>query len=308
MTAGRRTVARPATVRGAGLFSGAPSECSFQPAEPGAGIAFRRTDLPGAPRIPASARHVVSEPATLGIPLPTPVRCTILAADRAFVLTVEHAMSALAGLGVTDAIVDVRGPELPAFDGSAQPFVEAILAAGLKDRTDPPPDPVILDREIAVGDAQRGTVTATPRREPGCCFRYQLDYGPGAPIPPQAAEWAPGDDYASEVAPARTFALAEEAAAMRAMGLFKHVTARDMLVIGPAGPVENAYRFPDEPARHKLLDLIGDLALVGRPIQADIVATRSGHHLNHMLAQAILSGIGRPADTTRGETPGLRRA
>ncbi len=275
-------------VRGVGLFSGAPVECVFRPGTAGSGVVFRRADLPGGPTIPALVQNVVGEPAKLGIPLPAPVRCTILASGGTFVLTVEHAMSALAGLGVTDALVELSGPEVPACDGSARPFALAIIAARLPGAAGRHVAPLILDREIVIGDDRSGTVTATPRREPGCRMCYELDYGPGAPIPRQRAEWSPGDDYTREVAPARTFSLLAEAEAMKAAGLFGHLTARDMLVIGPAGPIENEYRFPDEPARHKLLDLIGDLALVGRPIQADIVGRRSGHHLNHQMARAIL--------------------
>jgi UDP-3-O-acyl N-acetylglucosamine deacetylase len=288
-------------VRGVGLFSGAAAQCTFRPGEPGSGVAFRRADMAGSPTIPASVRNVVGEPAKLGIPLPSPARCTILASGGAFVLTVEHVMSALAGLGVTDALVELRGPEVPACDGSARPFALAIVAAGLPEAAGRRPAPLILDREIVVGDDRSGTVTATPRREPGFRMCYELDYGPGAPIPRQRAEWSPGDNYARDVAPARTFSLLAEAEAMKAAGLFRHLTVRDMLVIGPAGPVENEYRFPDEPARHKLLDLIGDLALIGRPIQADIVGRRSGHHLNHAMARAILEATG---ESTQVHTEG----
>lgn len=286
-----RTLGGPASLRGVGLFTGRPVECRLLPLDKGRGVGFRRTDLPGSPVIRASVESVVGDPARLGIPLPTPVRCTILAAGSAFVLTVEHIMSALAGLGVTAAIVEIDGPEIPAFDGSARPFVDAITSAGIRELDGDAAPPLVISRPITVGDERSGTVSATPRREPGCRFRYELDYGPGAPLPPQAARWQPGDDYGSEVAPARTFALAAEAQAMKAAGLFRHLTTRDMLVIGPEGPVDNAYRFSDEPARHKLLDLIGDLALTGRPIQADIVARRAGHHLNHAMARALLAEV-----------------
>jgi UDP-3-O-acyl-N-acetylglucosamine deacetylase len=122
---------------------------------------------------------------------------------------------------------------------------------------------------------------------------YHLDYGPGAPIAPQTVRFLsmPGsDEYATAIAPARTFSTLDEAVAMRKMGLFAHLTAAEMLVIGPDGPVENAYRFSDEPARHKLLDMLGDLALATggtRPIQGRVTAWRSGHALNHAMARRL---------------------
>jgi UDP-3-O-acyl N-acetylglucosamine deacetylase len=292
-----RTLARDAALRGVGLFTGTAADVTIRPAPRGHGLRFRRVDLPGSPEIAATVANVVADPRRLRLPLPTPLRCTILAAHGAFVITTEHVLSALAGLGVTDAIVEVGGGELPAFDGSAEPFARAMLAAGLTDPEEGHP-PLVLRSEIRVGGGDDGTIVATPRTAPGGSRRYELDYGPFAPIPAQAAQWSPGEDYIKRVAPARTFCLAQEAEAMRTAGLFRHLSPRDMLVIGPAGPVDNAYRFADEPARHKLLDLIGDLALVGRPIQADIVARRSGHALNHALARALL------AESARRRPPG----
>ncbi len=283
----RRTVAGPARVRGAGLFSGAPAEVVIHPDTHG--IVFRRTDLPGSPTIPANPAAIVDDPRRFGLPLPVPARSTTLTAGPGgpVVLTVEHILSALFGLGITDARVDLDGPEIPIGDGSAGAFVDALVAAGTSE-IGPGNQPIVPAESVTVGDERVGTVTAAPRARPGCSFRYELDYGPGAPIPAQAAQWSPGDDYAAAVAPARTFCLAAEAEAMRAAGLFSKLTPRDMLVIGPSGPIENAYRFPDEPARHKLLDLIGDLALAGGPIQADFVARRSGHALNHALCRALV--------------------
>lgn len=287
-----RTLAHAASVEGVGLFTARPARITIAPAEQRSGIVFIRADLPGRPVIPATVDRAVSEPSRLGLPLPTPVRCTILAdaPAQAYVVTVEHVMSALAGLGVSDARVEVHGPELPACDGSARPFVRAILDAGLVDH-EHGPAPIVLTRAITVGSAESGLIVARPCDGGSASFRYELDYGPGALIPASAASWSPGDDYAASVAPARTFCLATEAQAMRAVGLLAHLSPRDMLVIGPDGPVDNEYRFPDEPARHKLLDLIGDVALTGRPVHARITATRTGHLLNHAMARALLAAV-----------------
>ncbi len=295
----RRTLAAPATLAGAGLFSGRRVSLRILPAQSGVGIAFRRADLPGTPAIPASIERLASSPERLGLPAALRARSTNLAhPDRpdAVVLTTEHILSALAGLGVTDATIELDAPEVPIGDGSARPFTEAILAAGIVDAppaSGAPLTPLTLRAEVRVADAAGPSIVALPREEPGCSFEYRLDYGPSAPLAPQTASLTLGtpgaaDRYAREIAPARTFCLEAEARAMRAMGLFADLSPRDMLILGPAGPIDNALRFPDEPARHKLLDLIGDLALIARPLQARIVADRSGHALNQALARALL--------------------
>jgi UDP-3-O-acyl N-acetylglucosamine deacetylase len=274
----RRTLARPsATLSGIGLFTGAQASARILPARSG-GLRFQRTDLPGSPAIPATAAQI-SEP-----PPGIPARNTTLGAGGVTLLTVEHILSALAAAGITDAIIEVRGPEIPILDGSAAAFAGALAEAG----TAPAEGvirPIVIAQPITI-DHAGASITATPAA--GSIYRYELDYGSGAAIAPQAAETALGSGgYAAAVAPARTFCLEEEARAMRAAGLFPHLTAREMLVIGPGGPVDNSYRFPDEPARHKLLDLIGDLALAGRPIVGRVVASRAGHALNHTMARRL---------------------
>lgn len=203
-------------------------------------------------------------------------------------MTAEHVLSALCAMGVTDVLLEIDGPEVPIGDGSAAMFVEAIERAGLQDHGEPLP-PLVIDREITV-QAGNGRISAMPRQAAGWRFRYELDYGPTGPIPAQAAEHEGPDAaaYAREIAPARTFCLQSEAEAMRAMGLFTALTPRDMLVFGPSGPIDNELRFENEPARHKLLDLIGDLSLAGRPLQVDVVAVRAGHALNHEMARRLI--------------------
>ncbi len=209
--------------------------------------------------------------------------------------TVEHVLSALAGLHITDAIIDIDGPEVPILDGSALPFVQALRPLIVE--FDKPAEPLTPRRVIEVTDGGGGSI----RLEPGagsasCTLTYELDYGPGSPIPPQTATWdaaAPNaaDTYAQNIAPARTFSLLAEARAARSAGLFPHLSAADMLVIGDDGrPIDNTWRTADEPSRHKLLDLIGDLALLGRPLAAcTITARRSGHALTRELCRRVLA-------------------
>lgn len=326
------TLAAPVTLSGVGLFTGAPASLTIRPGAPGSGIGFQRTDLGGPERdrvIPALATHVVPES-----------RRTVLAADpigvreamnaggpgaagvMAAVQTVEHLLSALAGLGVRDALVEIDGPEVPIGDGSAGPFVEALLpalgdAAPAEGATIVVREPVRIVEDGSVVEALPLSPSERAAAESGAgpagFLSYHLDYS-NFPIGalasaacrrvpaqrasialPLTAAGAGRDEYARSVAPARTFCLAEEAQAMRRAGLFAHLTARDMLVIGDDGPIDNAFRFvgadgrSDEPARHKLLDLVGDLSLAGRPIVGRIVATRSGHAQNHEMARRLMA-------------------
>jgi UDP-3-O-acyl-N-acetylglucosamine deacetylase len=286
---------KPVSLEGVGLFTGAPAAISIGPGTPGKGIVFRRVDLPGSPEIPALVRHVI--PAGVGPLAKIPGRNTSLAAPGgAFVLTVEHVLSALVGLDVWDAVIDVRGPEIPMFDGSALEFVRAIR--GVVQPAADAPAPVAISGSKSWDDGKGASFILGPA-EKGCRYEYTLDYSgagpaasaPGSGLARTSVAWELGDAAAYEalVAPARTFCLAAEAVAMRAAGLFGHVTPAQMLVIGDDGqPIDNALRFPDEPARHKLLDLIGDLALVGAPIRGVISTVRTGHATNHEVARRIV--------------------
>ena len=297
MTPTRRTLASPAHAEGRGLFTNLPASVTLHPAEPGSGLNVSR----------AGEDPILVHISTLSDDVPHPAfqrlppRCTTLGLNSGPLFTVEHALSALVGLGITDALLEVTGPELPILDGSAAPFVEAIRAAGLTE-LDASADPLVVTEELTIADDRGGSVRVTPADDTR--YTYHLDYATAdasrpAPIPAATATWdATPDDYATNVAPARTYALQSEAEQMHALGLFQHLTPRDMLVIAPAtkdthgGPIDNAYRFEGEPARHKLLDLIGDLALVGRPIQAHIAAHRSGHALHHQVARALVARFG----------------
>lgn len=282
------------------LFTGVQASVVLRPrvgADGGTGsggIEFRRVDLPDAPAIPARAAHITPD-----------YRRTVLAADPAApaspsVQTTEHLLSALAGLGITDAIIEVTGPELPIGDGSSRIFVDAILSAGVRemaasDGAAAAAPLVVKDPILMLDDKSGASIRAMPHKEPGLRITYELAYPPGFPIAPQSATLflpfgGQVHNYVEDVAPARTFSLQQEAEMARKMGLFAHLSPKDMLVIGAQGPIDNAYRFDNEPARHKLLDALGDLALSGRlvdGIQAHIICTRTGHAHNHMMARAL---------------------
>lgn len=296
-----RTLARPVKLTGTGLFTPVPCSVTIHPAPPCSGITLRRTDLPDQPIIRADARHVYT-------PRPEAnrdaARHTVLlpAPGKTGVHTVEHILSALWGMGITDAHADVNGPEIPMLDASALPFARAIEQAGI---AEPPKndtryaEPIILEEpvELASGtspDAPR--ITAEPSDAPELQLHYHLDYGPaaGPVLGPQSASftlnWQNPDPsaYLASVAPARTFCTQAEANAFRAAGFFAHLAPGDVLIAGQSGPVETTLRMPCEPAIHKLLDMIGDLALCGRPLYAKVTAHRSGHTLNHQLARTLM--------------------
>lgn len=277
----RKSLAGPATLQGQGLFSGQPATITFKPGENG--ITLTRCDI--AAPLPVHYSAVTGQAIHSGF-LSGPPRSTNLARGHALVGTVEHALSALTGLGITDCDIEINGIEVPIFDGSAGPFVDALLSAGLRDLGSTI-EPITIAQEKKV-EHLNATMVATPRSEPGWSVTFHLDYGRGAFLEPQTITWdGSADTYARAIAPARTFCMEYEAQSLKRMGLFQDLTPADMLVIGKDGPIDNAYRIELEPAAHKLLDAIGDLTLAGRPIQADIVATRSGHALNHRMAQAL---------------------
>jgi UDP-3-O-acyl N-acetylglucosamine deacetylase len=279
----RRTIAASATLSGTGLFTSQPATITFHPGS--SGLLFDHAGLT-AP-LPAHHSAVTAGPIHPAF-ADGPARSTNLALGATTIGTVEHALSALTGLGITDCTIELEGPEVPILDGSAQPFVDAIFQSGIRD-LDATIDPITIDEPLKV-EHNGATIIARPRTKAGWSITYNLDYGDGAYLEPQSITWdGSPESYKRTIARARTFCMEHEALALQSAGLFQDLTPADMLVIGLSGPIDNAYRLANEPAAHKLLDAIGDLTLAGRPIQADIIATKSGHALNHQMARALAS-------------------
>ncbi|MEM9704345.1 MAG: UDP-3-O-acyl-N-acetylglucosamine deacetylase, partial [Planctomycetota bacterium] len=252
MSRPQTTLAAETEIAGVAFFTGGDVRVRFQPAEANAGVLFVRTDLPGAPSVPATIEHAAELH-----------RRTGLKRGDAEVQLTEHVLAALAGLRIDNCRIEIDGPELPGLDGSALPFVDALLSAGTVELAAPrccltPLRPI----EERNGDAIV-RVSPTTDREPAM-WEYRLDCGADHPVSPQmyAAALTP-ERFAAEIAPARTFITADEIPALRAAGYGDRVEASDLLVFEADGSVRgNAPRFENEPARHKLLDLIGDLALL----------------------------------------------
>ena len=266
----RQTLARPSAVlSGVGLHSGAGASVRLLPAPVGTGLVFRRQS--GGQEIPALAANVSDTS-----------RCTRLKSGDFEVQTVEHVLSALAGLGVDDAMIEIDGPEVPAMDGSAAPFAQAVWDAGLREQSETVA-PIMLTQPLFV--SERGcTVVALPSKQ--LSLTVVLDYPRHAYLGTQAAIFAGAGDYAGQIAPARTYGFLSEIEALRAAGLGLGASADNAVVLGET-QYETPLRFPNEPARHKLLDLIGDLALAGRPVQAEIIALKPSHMLNVRLARLL---------------------
>lgn len=273
----QRTIAATAVVEGVSYWSGKDARVEFRPAPADSGIVFVRADLPGQPRIPAVVEHRIEVP-----------RRTSLRVGTADVHMIEHVMAALAGLQIDNCEVHLDGDELPGCDGSALPFVEALLAAGSVAQTSPR-RVCAVRRSIRLGDEQ-GWIEARPVASRATVLRYHLDYGVAGPIGRQSLEVVLSPrSFRQGLAPCRTFMLESEAIAMKARGLGARTTCRDLLVFGADGPIDNPLRFPDECVRHKLLDMVGDLALAGCDLVGRFVAYRSGHALNAELVRAVLA-------------------
>ncbi|MCA9300339.1 MAG: UDP-3-O-acyl-N-acetylglucosamine deacetylase [Phycisphaerales bacterium] len=273
------------TLEGVGLFSGHPVTCTIGPGDEGIVFVVQGTPVHASTTaLTSRAVHPAFEH--------MPPRSTNLEGGGVAIFTVEHLCSALAALGVTDAVVELSAPEVPIFDGSARPFVEALSSVGLDGQHAGAAAPLRERLEVTSGDA---SIVYEPGTGPTdeTVFEYTFDH-PHPALRNATVSWTMGDveGYISSVAPARTFSLEVEARQMQALGLFGHLSPRDLLVIADDGPVENAWRFEDEAARHKLLDLIGDLSLEAPLPAGRYRATRSGHALHHEMARAVRNARG----------------
>lgn len=278
----QKTIARPARVEGVGLHTGRSVRVEFKPAPPDSGICFLRTDLAGAKPVQATFTSILDPSRRL--------RRTSIGSGPVEIHTIEHLMASCLGLGIDNLLVELNGEEVPGLDGSAHPFVEIFKWAGLRDQG--LARKVIQIREpVWIEDD-----SAAAAIFPSDTFRisYTLSY----PIPSMTAQFYSATVtpqlFEAELAPSRTFCLAQEVEGLRRIGLGKGATYENTVVVESNGRViKNHLRYPDEFVRHKVLDLIGDLYLLGRPLLGHIVALRSGHALNMKLLQRIRQAVER---------------
>jgi UDP-3-O-acyl N-acetylglucosamine deacetylase len=239
------------------------------------GVVFVRTDLTPRAWIPARIDRVTGTH-----------RRTTLGRSPAQVSLVEHVLAALAGLRIDNCVVELDGQEPPGLDGSARGFVDLLLPAGVV--LQPARQEVWCVTEPLVVNQDGATLALHPPENDELKVSYLLDYGPRSPIDRQThTQVITPELFAGGLADCRTFLLEEEADEFRRQGLGARTTAADLLVFGRHGPINNKLRYANEPARHKVLDLVGDLSLFGHDLRGHVVAYRSGHPLNVELVRAL---------------------
>lgn len=274
MARNQRTVKNAFELGGRGLHEGEPVRVHVRPAAPDAGVSFVRSDLPDSDPVPAVYRSVGEGE-----------RRTLLQNGPVSVHTVEHLLATLFCLRVDNLEVELDGPELPALDGSALPWFEAIERAGVVEqkverRTFALERPIVVDMDGAV-------LAAFPARGDGLQLSYTLDYRSHGLAPQHVELRLPAADARADVAPARTFVFQQEVGALIDAGLGRGADETNTVVLEGGRPVNCELRFDDEPARHKLLDLMGDLYLLGADLRGRIVATKSGHRAHHELVRRL---------------------
>lgn len=293
----QRTLIKTYTFEGKGLHSGRYAHVTLRPAPVDTGIVFIRTDLGGA-RIPALAENVSRTS-----------RSTIISSGKASVGTIEHLLSALTGLGIDNAFVEIDNKEMPILDGSARFYAEAIAPDGVQEQ-DAERRWITLDREIRVENAKTGSyILIEPADEPS--INLTIDFNSHV-LGVQTVHWDMSVDYAEEIAPCRTFCFLHEVQLLATLGLVKGGDVENAIVVvekpvsdatlrrlakrfnqpllsvTPKGYLSNlVLRFDDECGRHKLLDIIGDLRLAGGFMKAKVTAFKPGHALNTTAAKEI---------------------
>jgi UDP-3-O-[3-hydroxymyristoyl] N-acetylglucosamine deacetylase/3-hydroxyacyl-[acyl-carrier-protein] dehydratase len=277
----QRTIARETELRGVGFIFGTDVAMRFQPAGPDQGVVFVRTDLPERPAVRAHIRNVVPRQ-----------RRTTIQQGAASVEMIEHVMAALAGLRIDNCTIEINAPETPGCDGSSRAFVAALSEAGSVE-LDRERETLVIDQPLTVHEG-KAVLAAHPGGGEGLVLGYHLDYGRTSPIGTQSLflDLSP-KTFRDELAPSRTFLLEAEANALRAAGIGGRTTASDLLIFGRDGVIDNALRYPDECVRHKILDMVGDLALLEKDISGHVVAHRSGHHLNAALVRKLIEAAER---------------
>lgn len=275
------TLAAPCRVSGRGYWSGQANTLTFLPAPADTGIQFVRTDLPGNPTIPALAEY--RQPMTLR----TRLRKGVASVDM-----VEHALAALFGLQIDNARILCTNEEIPGLDGSSLAFTLALEEAG-SIRLNVRRSTLVVEETVTIGETESICIAPLLPTQKELQVEYQLDYGTDSPIGKSTFSTAVSPKiFAEQVAPARTFISEQDAALIQQQGLATHVTPQDLLVFNERGPVNNSLRYPDECARHKALDVLGDLALVGMDLLGQVTAHKSGHQLNGELALTLRRNAG----------------
>ena len=314
----QHTLASEAGISGTGLHTGIPVDMTLKPERSGFGIRFQRMDLPGQPVIPADCDLVSNS-----------FRCTTLSSHGASIVTVEHVLAALVGSGIDNCLIEVNGPELPIIDGSCQPFLHLITQAGIVEQNWRK-HWFTLDKEINYYDPEKNvTMVAVPCEE--YAISTHMDFK-GKVLEDQHATLDRIQDFEREIAPCRTYCFLHEMEMLIDKGLIQGDIVKNAILIldKPVSDAEKSrlskkfnisnfavsnggylngheLRFDNEIARHKLMDVIGDLALVGFPIHAKILASRPGHSTNVEFAKKLKQYILKKTEGKMPSTQGVDR-
>lgn len=270
MKRNQHTIGKDVTYKGLGLHSGMPVTMTMHPAAPGTGIIFKRSDLPGGPEVPAQSRYITNT-----------LRATTLEKGEAKVFTVEHVLSALYALQIDNCVIEMDSPEPPVGDGSAKTFCDMVEEAGVETQDEMIPI-LTLDTSAAVYEDNK-FITALSYDGLRITF---TSINPHPLLGTQMRDVViDHDSYMKEIAPARTIGFTWELEAMRKMGLGKGGTLENAVVYSETECLSQL-RFPDELVRHKILDILGDISLVG-PLHAHIIAVLGSHKLNAELSEKL---------------------
>jgi UDP-3-O-[3-hydroxymyristoyl] N-acetylglucosamine deacetylase/3-hydroxyacyl-[acyl-carrier-protein] dehydratase len=271
----QKTIINEARIVGKGMFGGQEAKLVFRPAPADTGVVFVRTDLTEPVRIKAIAPNIGERS-----------RRTSLKKGSVSVETVEHCLAAIGALYIDNLIIEVEGPELPAPDCSSAEYFRVLRQAEIVEQQARKNEFVISQPvTLTAGDA---SIYALPHNDDVLSITYDLDYTGHTGIGRQIFSFQVTEEgFGRNLARARTFLLEAEARQFQARGMGKHLGPNDILVIDSDGPIKNRYRFDNECVRHKIVDLMGDLFLVGRPIKGRIVAYKSGHSLNQLLVRKL---------------------
>lgn len=274
----QRTISSAVSVTGIGFITGADVTLTFHPAAEQTGIQFQRLDLPGSAPVKAIIENTIPRD-----------RRTAICTDGVTIELTEHVLAALYALQIDNCLITLDAPEPPGCDGSSQDFVDALRSVNAVKQS-ARRDVFLIQEPCQVettgGDSK---VSVRPANDHTLTIQYKLDYGPESPFPPQQLTYQLSpESFIKELAFARTFILEAEITALQALGYGKRTTAKDLIVFGDNGVIDNQLKTHDECVRHKVLDCVGDFALIGCDLVGEFTAIKSGHQLNREVIREVL--------------------
>jgi len=271
----QRTIKSPITLSGIGLHTGQAVRMTIKPALENEGISFVRVDMPGKQQVKVTATNAVMDEKV--------TRCTVIECQGVRIYTIEHLMAALNGLGIDNVTIELDAEEVPGLDGSSLEFVKALEKAGTAEQQ--ADKNIFAIQEPIIVANKYSTIVIVPHE--GLNISYTLDYDHALLRSQFFSQSVDSASFSKELAGARTFCLESEVGEIKAHGMARGANYQNTLVMSSQGPIENTLRFPDECARHKVLDIVGDLYMLGYPVKGAVYATKSGHALNRLLVKKI---------------------